>query len=246
MFASFSYSGIDASLIFLDELESKNKYRKKFLSVKDNENNMDTGGLILCNPRIIARSPEIEMRVWTEECLVLPPKFTATLLRDNTILVQYENLEGITKNKFLSGELARALQHEMDHDRGILIVDHVNLDDLETIAMKEIERLGHDDRMEIAYSRYLDFPAKDVTQTSLLDRFIEPVHASEPSMSPTQSKQNSSSNNDCDEKCMARRKQVIEERRALMKQSQSSTSRRQVLELSRQRAALYETPYRGL
>ena len=37
------------------------------------------------NPRIINGSPESEMLVWTEECLVLPPEFRATLLRDAEI-----------------------------------------------------------------------------------------------------------------------------------------------------------------
>ena len=49
-------------------------------------------GIFLVNPRIIQRSPESEMLVWTEECLVLPPEFRATLLRDSEITIEYETL----------------------------------------------------------------------------------------------------------------------------------------------------------
>ena len=95
-------------------------------------------GIFLINPRIIKRSPESEMLVWTEECLVLPPEFRATLLRDAEITVEYECLDiygggiscGTTEQITLRGELARCAQHEMDHDRGVLIVDHVSLDEL--------------------------------------------------------------------------------------------------------------------
>jgi len=46
--------------------------------------------MVLVNPRIIARSPESSMKVWTEECLVLPPTFRATVLRDDWIDVEYD------------------------------------------------------------------------------------------------------------------------------------------------------------
>ena len=49
----------------------------------------------------------------------------------------------------------------------------------------------------------------------------------------------------CDEACLADRKRRIEERRAMMRQSRSPTSRQEVFELSRQRALLYNTTYQG-
>lgn len=51
--------------------------------------------------------------------------------------------------------------------------------------------------------------------------------------------------NDCDESCKAERMRRIEERRAMMRQSRSSTSRQEVFDLSRQRAKLYGTEYQG-
>jgi peptide deformylase len=99
--------------------------------------NKNQDGIFLVNPRIIKRSPESEMLVWTEECLVLPPEFRATLLRDASVTIEYEALGaddcGITKQITLNGELARCAQHEMDHDRGVLIVDHVSLAELLSI-----------------------------------------------------------------------------------------------------------------
>jgi len=144
--------GIDASLIFIDNINNKK-------------------GTFLVNPRIINRSPESEMLVWTEECLVLPPQFRAILLRDAKVTIEYESLElescGITKQITLNRELARCCQHEMDHDRGVLITDHVPLDELLSIegnnVMASIEDCDglHSERMKAAYSRY-------VSESSLL------------------------------------------------------------------------------
>ena len=126
------------------------------------------------------------MLVWTEGCLVLPPEFRATLLRDAEVTIEYESLElddddgddnimGLTKQIRLRGELARCAQHEMDHDRGILIVDHVSLEELLLPSavddekphynMADIENADglHSMRMQRAYSR-------DVVDSSLFTR----------------------------------------------------------------------------
>ncbi|KAL7535948.1 hypothetical protein ACHAXR_006827 [Thalassiosira sp. AJA248-18] len=129
----------------------------------------DENGIFLVNPRIIHRSPESEMLVWSEQCLVLPPEFRATLLRDAEVTIEYESLEsrdgisescGSTKQITLRGELARCAQHEMDHDRGTLIVDHVSLEELGfdgNMFMADIENADglHPERMQHAYSREL-------------------------------------------------------------------------------------------
>eukprot|EP00536_Pseudo-nitzschia_multiseries_P008421 jgi/Psemu1/198026/e_gw1.213.50.1 len=107
---------------------------------------------VLINPRIVARSPESSMRVWTEECLVLPPTFRATVLRDDWIDVEYDSDDASLRTRFF-GEHSRCLQHELDHDRGILITDHVGLDELESDTMRRIETEGHDRRQAVAYSR---------------------------------------------------------------------------------------------
>ena len=120
--------------------------------------------LFLLNPRIIDRSQETDMKVWTEECLVLPPWFRATVMRDASVEIEYESLHGndgklSTRRVQLRGELARAAQHEMQHDQGILLLDHVELDQLPSI-MQNVERSGHDQRMEQAFSRYVTEPTR--------------------------------------------------------------------------------------
>jgi peptide deformylase len=158
--------GIDASLIFIDGVKQM-QYESSFgPSVPgEGKGKRSNHGIFLVNPRIIKRSPESEMLVWTEECLVLPPSFRASLLRDASVTIEYETLDlgvgdyGITKQITLRGELARCAQHEMDHDRGVLIVDHVGLDELLTVGdddfMASIENADglHQARMQHAYAR---------------------------------------------------------------------------------------------
>jgi len=113
-------------------------------------------GMSMINPKIVDRSDEMDMKVWRERCLVLPPTFVATVLRDNWIDVEYNDWQGNVHKTRLRGELARAAQHEMDHDRGILVLDHVGVDELENAQMRAIEMEGHDMRMALAYSRTIE------------------------------------------------------------------------------------------
>ena len=94
---------------------------------------------------------------------MLPPSFRATVLRDAWIDVVYQDAcsisssdaaESSLQTRRLYGETARATQHELDHDRGILITDHVALEEMETDLMRSIESPGHDERMVAAYTRY--------------------------------------------------------------------------------------------
>ena len=112
--------------------------------------------MAMINPRIVGRSDERDMRVWREHCLVLPPTFVATVLRDAWIDIEYYDWKGTVHNARLRGELARAAQHELDHDRGILVLDHVDMDEMENAEMRDIERRGHDVRMALAYSRTIE------------------------------------------------------------------------------------------
>jgi peptide deformylase len=111
---------------------------------------------VLVNPHIIRRSPETQGRVWNERCLVLPPTFIATVVRDDWVDVQYHTWEGRPRQIRLQGEASRCIQHELDHDRGILVTDHVGLDELESDVMRALERPGHEERMLLAYSRQVD------------------------------------------------------------------------------------------
>lgn len=50
---------------------------------------------------------------------------------------------------------------------------------------------------------------------------------------------------ECNEQCQSDRTRVILERRAMMQQSRTATNRQDMFDLSRQRAALYNTTYQG-
>ena len=151
--------------------------------------------MVLINPRIVGRSPETEMKVWTEQCLVLPPTWTATVLRDSWIDVEYYTLEGTAtaagmggpgstrprpvasssqlgggiltiRRRRLYGETSRCFQHEYDHDRGILLTDHVGWDEMESNVMRELEEEeecwgGHEQRQAMAYARHFDDPLSE-------------------------------------------------------------------------------------
>jgi len=116
----------------------------------------DPQRISMVNPKIVNRSAETNMKVWQERCLVLPPTFVATVLRDDWIDVEYYDWKGDLRRTRLRGETARAAQHEMDHDRGILVLDHVGMDEMENGLMRAIETEGHDVRMALAYSRAVE------------------------------------------------------------------------------------------
>ena len=134
--------GVDARIIYLDDRGASARSRQ------------GTDSLVMVNPRIVERSPEAEMKVWNERCLVLPPSFAATVLRDAWVEVAYQDPPtGAWRSIRLAGEAARAFQHEYDHDRGILITDHVSFEEMDSDLMASIEADGHAERMHEAYER---------------------------------------------------------------------------------------------
>lgn len=52
----------------------------------------------------------------------------------------------------LDEEATRVAQHEMDYDRGILLIDHLGLDELETEEIRRIKREGYNQRVGLAYA----------------------------------------------------------------------------------------------
>jgi peptide deformylase len=202
--------GINARLIYIQHNPPSSSSSSSISSKTKKE---DDVGMVLINPRIVGRSPETDMKVWTEQCLVLPPTWTATVLRDSWIDVDYYTLVttlpprqqqpqrtataasmggprsarprpppvasssaspqrggGITmirrRRRRLYGETSRCFQHEYDHDRGILLTDHVGWDEMESNVMRELEeeeecRGGHEQRQAIAYARNIDDPLSE-------------------------------------------------------------------------------------
>jgi peptide deformylase len=82
----------------------------------------DPDPTVLINPRILDSS---ENTAFEEGCLSLPD-FTMEVDRARVVQVQYENLDGETKTIKTEDLLAVAIQHEMDHLEGKLLVDYAS------------------------------------------------------------------------------------------------------------------------
>jgi peptide deformylase len=79
--------------------------------------------LYLINPEIVEFSEELES--YNEGCLSLPEQF-ADLDRPEAITVQYLDYSGELRRLRAEGLLSRCIQHEMDHLKGRLFVDHLS------------------------------------------------------------------------------------------------------------------------
>lgn len=73
------------------------------------------------NPRIVESSGEIV----TEEGCLSVVDFNAEITRAEQVLLAYETLEGETRQASMSGVEAVCVQHEIDHTRGKLFIDHL-------------------------------------------------------------------------------------------------------------------------
>ena len=82
----------------------------------------DSDPTVLINPRILGSSENI---AFEEGCLSLPD-FTTEVDRARVVHVQYQNLDGETKTIIVEDLLAVAVQHEMDHLEGKLLVDYAS------------------------------------------------------------------------------------------------------------------------
>jgi peptide deformylase len=159
--------GVDIALIFIDSSSKTQRGRKGLLSrppAVPSANQFLPDGVFLLNPRFVYRSPETEMMVWKEQCLVMPPKFQATVLRDRRVVMEFETLDGSTTYLDVAGESARVVQHECQHNDGILIVDHVDLDhdELVTNQMRLIEHGKHMENQRRAFARPILEPKRQI------------------------------------------------------------------------------------
>ena len=79
--------------------------------------------LVLINPQITAHSEDIQ--VGQEGCLSFPEIY-AHVERWYEVDAEYMDLEGATQKIHGKGLLARAIQHELDHLNGVLLVDRMS------------------------------------------------------------------------------------------------------------------------
>ncbi len=78
---------------------------------------------IFINPDIIGTSEELSP--YEEGCLSIPGVYS-DVIRPVSITVQAWNLAGRPFKMTAEGILARVIQHEMDHLKGVLFIDHLN------------------------------------------------------------------------------------------------------------------------
>jgi peptide deformylase len=79
--------------------------------------------LVLVNPKIVTLGPE--MRQHEEGCLSIPD-VRIEIERPSTVTVRYTDLDGKQQEIAAEGLLATALQHEIDHLDGKLIIDFLS------------------------------------------------------------------------------------------------------------------------
>ena len=77
---------------------------------------------VLLNPEIVSYS---EITAFEEGCLSLP-EFTVEIQRPRVVEVSYQDLEGEKKSITAEDLFAVAIQHEMDHLEGRLLLDHAS------------------------------------------------------------------------------------------------------------------------
>ncbi len=102
---------------------------------------------VFINGEIVSGTGEC---AFEEGCLSIP-EVTLEVMRPETIRFKYQTLDGKSHDEEFNGLLARAIQHEMDHLTGKMIVDRVS--DLSTIPYKkQLKHLAKESRQKIRKS----------------------------------------------------------------------------------------------
>jgi len=98
---------------------------------------LDDGLIVMCNPRIVEFSEDTEIE--EEGCLSLPG-ITVPVERSKRVTCEALNLEGKQVRMEAAELLARALQHEIDHLDGVLIIDRATPEDRK-VALRQYNEL---------------------------------------------------------------------------------------------------------
>lgn len=95
-----------------------------------------TGLIKLINPSIL----KSEGTEWCDEGCLSVPGTCIKIKRAQKIIIEYLTEKGDVVSRGADGLLARAIQHEIDHLRGILIVDHIANPIKKLLLKKKIRR----------------------------------------------------------------------------------------------------------
>jgi peptide deformylase len=79
--------------------------------------------IAMINPEIVTLGPE--MRTYEEGCLSIP-EIKVEIERPSAVTVRYLDRKGKQQELAAEGLLATAIQHEMDHLNGKLIIDYLS------------------------------------------------------------------------------------------------------------------------
>jgi peptide deformylase len=93
--------------------------------------------LYMANPEIIWKSEE--MVIAEEGCLSLPEQIIE-VARSESIEVKYLDYDGDTRELKADGWLARAIQHEIDHLNGKLLIDYLSILKKD-VALRKLKKL---------------------------------------------------------------------------------------------------------
>ena len=108
---------------------------KELLVIDINFEDSAAEPLILINPKITAYGNTLNS--YEEGCLSIPGVYL-NVIRPSTIKLKFSDEMGRPRKMNADGLLARCIQHEVDHLRGVLFVDRVtSTEDLKTELKKE-------------------------------------------------------------------------------------------------------------
>ncbi len=108
---------------------------KELLVIDTNFEDSAAEPLILINPEITAFGSTLN--TYEEGCLSIPGVYL-NVVRPSTIKLKFRDDMGRPRKMNADGLLARCIQHEVDHLRGILFVDRVTAkEELKTLLNKE-------------------------------------------------------------------------------------------------------------
>jgi peptide deformylase len=89
------------------------------------------------NPEIVE---SFEPTVMTEGCLSIPGQ-QGKVNRFKKIRLKYNDVNGLPQDELFEGNIAHALQHEVDHLNGILYVDRLKIGQ-KMLAMKQHQKIS--------------------------------------------------------------------------------------------------------
>ncbi len=100
----------------------------------------DIDPIVLINPSVVESSGQA---AYLEGCLSIPGVF-ANVVRPETVVVKYQDLEGVWITEEFYGILARVAQHEIDHLHGVLFQDLLE-DDERQMVMADLDVNAYDE-----------------------------------------------------------------------------------------------------